>query len=152
MREIGQKTLFLTIFLQKIYSYKIVHPSNNRTPCKRVKKPKNVHPKILRTPCKLKKLSLILGCMLIRQAFFLYKTKKLSSGFSKTQIPKITENSVFAQKLSSKCIKNWVFREIFSQNQPKNLDFCPKPPKFLENSVPKTQKLSFSEISETWKA
>ena len=46
------------------YYYKIVHPSNKH--CKRVKKPKNVHPKILRTPCKLKKLSLILGCMLIR--------------------------------------------------------------------------------------
>ena len=84
--------------------------------------------------------------------FFLHKTKKLSSGFSKTHIPKNTENSVFAQKLSSKCIKNWVFREIFSQNQPKNLDFSPKPLKFLENSVPKTKKLSFSEISETWKA
>jgi len=81
--------------------------------------------------------------------FFLYKTKKLSSRFSKTQFAKIKENSVFAQKLNSKCIKNWVFSEIFSKNQPKNLDFCPKPPKFSENSVPKTQKLSFSEISET---
>ena len=80
------------------------------------------------------------------QAFFLYNTKKLSSRFSKTQIPKISENSVFAPKLSSKPPENWVFKIFFSRNHKKMDIFCLKPPKFSENSDPKSQKLSFSEI------
>ena len=38
---------------------------------------------------------LVLGRVLV-QASFLYKTQKLSSGFSETQMPKISKNSVFA--------------------------------------------------------
>jgi len=73
--------------------------------------------------------------MMISQAL-LYKTKKLSSGFSRTQIPKIFKNSVFARKLSSrtgnlekihpKMVKKDNFR-IFGL----------KTFKFSENSVPK---------------
>ena len=80
------------------------------------------------------------------QAFFLYKTEKLSSGFSKTQMPKILKNSVFAQKLSSKPLKNRVFlniffpkkclkKEIFSEFSSKNLQILGK----LSSKIAKTQ-------------
>ena len=39
--------------------------------------------------------------ILVLGRLFLYKTEKLSSDFSRTQIPKIFKNSVYARKLSS---------------------------------------------------
>ena len=68
---------------------------------------------------------------------FLCKTKKLSSGFAKTQFPKIGKNSVFGQKLRSKVAKFKFFRIFFTQNHEKMHE---KPPNFrkLSSKNPKT--------------
>ena len=55
------------------------------------------------------------------QACLLCKTRKLSSGFSKTQMSKFSKNSVFVQKLSSKVMKNSVFQIIFTLDPSKHL-------------------------------
>ena len=65
----------------------------------------------------------------------------------KTQIPKISQELNFALKLSSKPSKNWVFKEIWSQNHEKNGQFWFKNLQTFGKLRSSIAKLSFSERS-----
>ena len=72
----------------------------------------------------------------------------------KTQIPKISQELNFALKLSSKPSKNWVFKEIWSQNHEKNGQFWFKNLQTFGKLRSSIAKLSFSERSSNqvvWK-
>ena len=73
--------------------------------------------------------------------FFLFfvQNEKLSTSFSRTQIPKFFKNSVFAKK---KSVPEQGIYENFQKCSPKNLQF------FRKLSYKKA-KLSFPEILET---
>ena len=91
------------------------------------------------------KMNFSLRSITSMQAFFLCKTRKLSSWFSKTQIPKILENSVFSRKLSSK-IQKVTKNHSKKGNVYRNL--CSKPSNFQKTQFQKRKNSVFQKFKK----
>jgi len=78
-----------------------------------------------------------------KAGFFCTKPENSVPDFQKLRSQKSRKTQFLPKNSVPNVSKPGVFMEIFSQNQPKNFDFCPKTPNFSENSTPKPQKLSF---------
>ena len=85
------------------------------------------------------------GLILIT-GFFLYKTEKLSSDFSRTQIPKIFKNSVFARKLSSRTVDLWKFSPKIAQKRQFQTFFARKPSNFQKTQFQKGKNSVFQKF------
>jgi len=86
---------------------------------------------------------------MIYTRLFLYKTEKLSSAISITQVPKILKNSKTQFQTTQKQCNSQKFDQKMLEKGQYQIVFALKTFNFLNNSVPKWQKLSFPEILQT---